>query len=115
MPRYIDKLLQKLLHTPPNRQQHKPHKWTELTYGQTIQYALLESTLDILNKAGIKRIQSITGIFLYYAREVEPCMLPVINEISSQQAQPTEETNTKTKNAYGLCTHISRYKDPLPC
>ena len=39
MPKYIEKLLQKFLHTPPSRQQHAPHKWTEPTYGQKVQYA----------------------------------------------------------------------------
>ena len=35
--------------------------------------------------------------FLYYARAVDPCILPAINEISSQQAKPTKETNNKVK------------------
>ena len=61
------------------------------------QYTLPESTLAIMKNSGIKRIQAITSSFLYYARAVDPCMLPDINEISSQQAQTTEETNTKTK------------------
>ena len=62
-----------------------------------MQYALPESTLAILDKAGIKRIQSINRTFLYYVRAVDPCMLPAINEISSQHANPTEETNAKAQ------------------
>ena len=95
MPDYIRKALQKFLHTPPSRRQHAPHKWTEPAYGQKIQYALPPCSLPILDKKGITRIQAINGTFLYYSRAVDPCMLPAINEISSQQAQPTTETNDK--------------------
>ena len=84
MPHYIDRLLQKFLHTPSKRRQHAPHKWTEPVYGQKVQYALPDSTLPILDKKGTKRIQAINGTFLYYARAVDPCMLPAINEISAQ-------------------------------
>ena len=57
MPYYMEKLLQVFLHTPPIRRQHSPHKWTESTYGQKVQYALPESTLTIIDKDGIKHIQ----------------------------------------------------------
>ena len=48
-----------------------------------------------MEKKRITRIQAINGTYLYYARGVDPCMLSAINEISSQQARPTQETNKK--------------------
>ena len=41
------------------------------------------------------RVQAINGTFLYYARAVDPCMLPALNEIQSQQAKPMQATNEK--------------------
>ena len=38
-----------------------------------------------------KRIQEIVGVFLYYARAVDPTMLTAINKIASAQAHPTED------------------------
>ena len=92
---YIHEALRKFQHTPHKHPQHAPHKWTTPVYGQKIQYALPPSSLPILDSTGIKRIQSFNGTFLCYARAVDPCMLPAINKISSQQAHPTEATNAK--------------------
>jgi hypothetical protein len=97
MPGYVVEALRKFQHHPLTYPQHAPHKWTIPAYGQKIQYALPPSSLPILDFKGIKRIQSINGTFLYYARAVDPCMLPAINEISTSQAQPTEETNAKAQ------------------
>ena len=49
-------------------------------------------TSPLLDKHGIKKVQSVTGSLNYYARTVDLTMLPAINEISSQQAKPTENT-----------------------
>ena len=46
----------------------------------------------LLDKHGIKKVQSVTGSLNYYACTVDSTMLPAINEISSQQANPTENT-----------------------
>ena len=97
MPNYIVDALQKFQHQPPKHPQHAPHKWTTPAYGQKIQYALPPSSLPILDSKGVKRIQSINGTFLYYGRAVDPCMLPAINEISTQQSHPTTDTNAKAK------------------
>ena len=95
MPGYVTEALKKILHIVPKKPQHAPHKWTIPVYDQKIQYALPPSTLPVLDPKGTKRIQAINGTFLYYGRAIDPCILPVINEISTQQAQPTEETNAK--------------------
>ena len=65
---------------------------TQPTYGATVQYALPPSTLPILDKKGIKRIQSITGTFQYYTRTVDPTITVTVNELVAQQAAPTKDT-----------------------
>ena len=40
-------------------------------------------------------MQSISGNFLYYGRSVDPCILPTLNKISSEQAKPTTDTSEK--------------------
>ena len=97
IPGYIVEALRKFQHQPSNHSQHAPHKWTTPVYGQKIQYALPPSSLPMLDAMGIKIIQSINGTFLYYARADDPCMLPAINEISTQQVQPTAHTNAKVQ------------------
>jgi hypothetical protein len=41
-------------------------------------------------------IQAISGTFLYYGRACDPCILPALNEIASEQASPTTDTIDKT-------------------
>ena len=94
MPGYVTKALQKFLHEPPKRNQHAPHQWITKKYGQQVQFAIPPSNLPVLDRAGTKKIQAITGTFLYYGRAVDPCILPACNEIGSQQAVPTSKTVT---------------------
>jgi hypothetical protein len=54
------------------------------------------STAPLLDKQGNNRIQSISGTFLYYGRACNPCILPDLNEIASEQAKPTTDTIPKT-------------------
>ena len=48
-----------------------------------------------LIKKGAKRVQRVVGIFLYYDRAIDNTILPTLNDISSSQAKPTENTNKK--------------------
>jgi hypothetical protein len=91
MPGYIEKVRTKLLHPNPKYPQHAPHRWTTPSYGSKVQMAPVD-TSPLLDKHGKKKVQSVTGSMLYYACTVDPTMLPAINEISSQQANPTENT-----------------------
>jgi hypothetical protein len=97
MPGYIDRALKKFDHVPPSRNQHAPHTWVEPAYGSCRpQSPTPISTAPLLDKQGTNRIQSITGTFLYYGRACDPCILPTLNEIASEQAKPTTYTNPKT-------------------
>ena len=91
MPGYVDKVRTKLLHPFPKQPQYAPHKWTQPSYGSKVQMAPVD-TSPLLDAKGKKKVPSVTGSMLYYARTVDPTMLPAINEISSKQANPTQNT-----------------------
>jgi hypothetical protein len=91
MPGYVAKALQTLGHTPPSRPQHAPHLWTAPVYGAKTQFASSDLS-PLLDLAGIRRVQQIAGTFLYYSRGCDPTIITALNEISGQQAAPTEKT-----------------------
>ena len=95
-------------HIFPARPQLTPHEWTEPVYGQKRQFAKADDTTPLLNKKGIKRVQRIVGIFLYYGRAIDNTILPTLNEISASQAAPTENTNGKIKM---LLDYLSTYSN----
>ena len=94
---YVAKKLKKYQHPIPQKPQYAPHKWLKPTYRKRIQHAPPPDTTDKLDKNGTKRIQSICGSFLYYARAADPTILPALNDIAVQQAAPTLDTNKKYK------------------
>ena len=92
MPDYINAALTKFQHPKPPSPQHQPYPHTPPTYGARVQYTPPADTSPILSTADKTRIQQIVGVFLYYARAVDPTMLPALNELGSQQANPTART-----------------------
>ena len=70
-------------------------------WSSNVQYAENVNS-KLLNKAGTLRVQSISGTFLYYARAVDPTILPALNEISKNQAKPTEFAGK-------VCDHLLDY------
>ena len=95
MPGYIEKRLKKFNHPFPRRQVDSPHTHTSPVYGQKIQYAPTDDITDLLDKKGITRVQEIVGSLLFYGRALDSTILPALNEISTKQAKPTEETKNK--------------------
>ncbi|KAI2504487.1 Reverse transcriptase (RNA-dependent DNA polymerase) [Fragilaria crotonensis] len=91
MPGYVPKALLTLRHSTPTRPQHSPHRWTAPVYGRKIQLANTDIS-PLLDKLGIKRVQQISGLFLYYSRGCDPTIIVALNEISNNQASPTEHT-----------------------
>jgi len=105
MPDYVPKALAKFKHPPPRLPQHAPHAWTAPVYGQKTQYAS-EDCSPLLDEDETTRVQAISGTFLYYARAVDPTILPALNEISNQQSKPTEKTAKACKQLMDyLFTH----------
>jgi hypothetical protein len=92
MPGYVPRALKRFDHPPPLRPQHAPHKWQAPIYGSRVpQTATAASKAEPLEKDGTTRIQQISGTFLYYSN-VDYCILPALNEISSEQSAPTTDT-----------------------
>ena len=91
MPGYVASALERLQHRAPVRPQYAPHQWTQPAYGQKLQLAPIDDTPK-LDATKIRYVQSCVGSMLYYARAVDPTMLPAINEISGSQASPTQKT-----------------------
>jgi hypothetical protein len=91
MPEYVPKALLTLRHPHPTVPQHAPHQWTRPVYGAKIQLANTDIS-PLLDKLGIHRVQQISGLFLYYSRGCDPTIIVALNEISNNQAAPTEKT-----------------------
>ena len=92
MPGYVQKALQRFEHSKPNRPQHTPSKWTPPDYGAKVQHAPEEDTTDPLPKEGIKRLQEIIGVFLFYARSVDNTMLVALGTLGAAQTKGTKQT-----------------------
>ena len=97
MPKYIPKALTHLNHPVPKKPQYAPHRWTAPAYGQRLQLAPDPDSSELLDQKGIKLIQTVVGIFFYYARSLNPTILRALNEISRIQARPTKDTLAKAK------------------
>lgn len=81
-------MLQRLHHKQPARPVHDPHKWISVVHGKRRQHGTPDDTSDRLDPKKIRELQSIVGSLFYYTRAVDPSLLPALNEISTQQAQP---------------------------
>ena len=105
MPNYVSSALLRLQHVPPSKPQYTPHTWTQPSFGRKLQLAPSDDS-PLLNPIQTKHIQSVVGSFLYYARAVDPTMLPALNEIGAQQSALTQKTLAATKV---LCDYASTY------
>ena len=73
-----------------------PGTYVPPVYGTRTQYVEAQPPDDTLPAQETKFIQEVVGSFLYYARAVDPSMLPAITSISSEQAHPTQDLLDKT-------------------
>ena len=48
-----------------------------------------------LDQKGTRKVQSVVGSFLYYARGVDPTMLVTLNDLGTSQATATEDTSDR--------------------
>ena len=92
MPKYVLSAIKKFGHPYPRRPEYSPHKWTQPAYRQRIQYVTRTEAGTPLNTTGKRQVQSIVGTFLYYGHAVDPTILAALNEISTHQARPTNDT-----------------------
>eukprot|EP00957_Ditylum_brightwellii_P059416 4511112-Ditylum_brightwellii.AAC.1 len=83
VPKYVTKVLVKLGHKAPAKPEHSPHRHVKIRYGQEGQLVLPLDELPLITRQTIQYIQSIVGIFLWYARAVDLALLPTLNAIAS--------------------------------
>jgi hypothetical protein len=106
MPDYVRKGVSRFLgESAPLSIKHGPAQHKHFAFGR--QAAPEQDDSAPLDKERTKRIQSIVGYFLYYARAVDPTMLVALGQISSSQARPTE-------NVEAACTHFLHYAATYP-
>jgi hypothetical protein len=60
-----------------------------------------------LSLALITELQAIIGTLLYYARAVDPTLLPIANELASQQANATRRILNAANRALSYCAAFS--------
>lgn len=99
MPDYVRNALQKLQHTICTFPQYSPHNYiiTKWTQKSDRQYTRQLDTSSFLTPKQTSYVQIVAGIFLYYAHALDSIMLPALNDISSQQSQPTKNVLAKVQ------------------
>ena len=107
MNNYVTNSLNKLQYKQHIYPQYSPHHHNPINYtSKERQYATAPDTAPLLGPHDTKKIQSITGTYLYYARAVDPTILPALNEIAAQQAHPTKSTEQKAQR---LMDYLNTY------
>jgi len=106
-PEYIKKALQHFQHVPPTRPQHAPHAWIPPQYGVKVQMTAPINTSPNLDKAQVKRLQQIIGVFLYYGRALDLTMLVSLGTLVAVQAEGTQAT-------VEACTQLLNYAATHP-
>ena len=88
MPGYINKIL-KRFNISPSARASTPAVYTPPSYGNPTQKPSHDTTAP-LDPDNIKTLQEQVGSLLYYARSVDPTILPAVTTISSLQSKPTK-------------------------
>ncbi len=89
MANYICNLLFCKRHKAPDKPQHSPHKHCKIIYGTKQQFSQADVNSAKLDDAGIKQVQRIVRVILYYTRAVNNKLLVALSAIGSQQAVAT--------------------------
>jgi len=92
MPKYIKKSLKKFNHPPPKWKQPTPFNSAPIHYSEK-EEMVEQDTSQPLDKEGIRYIQSVIGMTLYYGQMLGCAIVVANNDIATQQTAAT--TNTK--------------------
>ena len=112
MPDYVNKTLSRLQHTPKFSPQNslQAHIPIQYTTKNTRQYATAPDTSLLLLSQEKTYIQSITVSHLYYGHAIDHTIIPVLDKLSSEQAQPTQNTKAKAQRVmYYVHTFLKKY------
>jgi len=107
MPGYVEKALKRFAHSPPTKQEDSLHHADPIIYGQKKQCAKDHDPSNPLDEKGIKRLQEIVGVLLYYARAIDYTMLPALGSLAAAQSKATETTAK-------ACTKLLNYAATHP-
>lgn len=106
MPNYVANALTKFQHPVPHRPQHSPYQANIPQYGATVQLTDPVDDTPVISKDRKKRIQSIVGTFLFYARAVDPTMAVALSTLASEQSNATEKVDKAINQFLDYCaTH----------
>ena len=98
MPGYVERALKRFSVTRPSSYGTlSPMVYTPPKIGQATDELATEDTSPPLPPDRVKWIQQVLGVFLYYARAVDPSMLTALNKIATLQRHATEHVENKVK------------------
>jgi hypothetical protein len=105
MPGYVEKALARF-DVVQGKPVHTPSNYIAPVFGRKGSPELPQEDLSpALTKEGVKRMQEIVGTFLFYARAVDPTMLPAVNMLARHK---------KTERDMAAAEHFMQYAATWP-
>ena len=95
IPGHTEESLKQFNHKKPKKNQ--PYPIVPIINVSKKQYAMQLSSAPLIDKKGKKFIQQVCGFFLFLGRSVDIKLMCPISAITSQSANPTEETMKQTQ------------------
>lgn len=109
MPGYVQEGRKIFGHQMPKQPVYGPSKFIPITYGQKIQTEKIDTSAPIKPEER-KRVEQVCGLFLCYARAVDPTMLHALNVLATQQDKDTKQTVKQIENFLKYCVTCSNAK-----
>jgi hypothetical protein len=106
MPGYVHKMLTRFrpqFLDKAHRPAQTPGRYTVPVYGKKSPQLTSVDDAPRLPSESITELQAIIGTLLYYARAVDPSLLPISNELASKQTQPTTAVMNAASRALSYC------------
>ena len=106
MPGYVSKMLTRFRPQyldPSHRAAYTPGRYIAPIYGNKSPQTTTHDTSSTLDATQRTELQAIIGTLLYYARAVDPSLLPIANELASKQARPTIQVMRAANRALSYC------------
>jgi len=99
---YLIKALRQFDYLIPTKKHDSPYLHVPPKYGEKQQFVEYDNSPHAV-KDEQKRVQTISGKFLWYGRAVDTTMLTSLSELAAQQSKPTENTMKNTKQFLDYC------------
>jgi hypothetical protein len=106
MPGYVQKMLTRFrpqFLDKAHRPARTPGRYIIPIYGKKSPQLTSIDASPRLPPEDVTELQAIIGTLLYYARAVDPSLLPIANELASKQAQPTAAVMHAANRALSYC------------